>query len=145
MSSFEIAGIVLGSIPLVIAGLSHYKAGNTTMALISNAKTRGYLRHLILRLEKIKYDFHIDLSCLIQYAAIEDYKRGVDLTETECIAILKDPKKEARLLRFLGQHEAYFRTTMARLEEYLKVIISKMRHLQRLPNVRSLRHQYHEI
>ncbi|KAK7921557.1 hypothetical protein PG985_009579 [Apiospora marii] len=102
MSGFEVAGIVLGAIPLLISALEHYKSGKSTLGTL--VKWRGQLDTLLFRLKNQKLSFLFDILELLRSANVEDAVDGSDLTETECLLVLQSPKTGAYLQEYLGQH-----------------------------------------
>lgn len=133
MSGFEVAGVVLGTIPLVISALEHYRSGKGTAS--SFVKWRGHLDTLIFRLKLQQTFFYLDILELLRVANIDELEDRVDLTEEECIAILSDAKTGKGVREFIGPLYNTFIEILARYETCLKTIAGKLGHIQRLPDV----------
>jgi len=133
MSGIEIAGIVLGVIPLVISALESYKAGKGTAA--SLVKWRGHLDTLIFRLKLQRTFFYLQVLELLREARVTEIADEVDLTEEECVSVLRDAKAGAQIRDFLGPLHDTFLEVLGRYEGCLQEIASKLGHIKRLPNV----------
>ncbi|KAH7324477.1 hypothetical protein B0I35DRAFT_424275 [Stachybotrys elegans] len=130
MSGLEIAGLVLGAIPLVICALEHYKSGKSTGALM--LKWRGQLDVLISRLKAQRLRFYFDIMELLRLAEVSQVVDRVDLTEEECLIILQDAKKGEKVQQYLGFLHAQFLEVLGRYEDCLKTIAKELRHIRRL-------------
>ncbi|KAJ8132880.1 hypothetical protein O1611_g747 [Lasiodiplodia mahajangana] len=95
MSGFEIAGVVLGAIPLIISALEHYKAGQGSLAAI--LKHRGQLDILLDRLRDQRTSFYFDILQLLRDAEIEEVEDRTDITEGDCLLILQNEKGGTQL------------------------------------------------
>jgi hypothetical protein len=133
MSGFEVAGVVLGAIPLVISALEHYRNGKGTAS--SFVKWRGHLDTLIFRLKLQQTFFYLDILELLRVANVDQLEDRVDLTEEECIVILSDAKTGKGVRKFLGPLYNTFIEILARYETCLKTIAGKLGHIRRLPDV----------
>ncbi|KAI8635262.1 hypothetical protein F5Y19DRAFT_5551 [Xylariaceae sp. FL1651] len=132
MSGFEIAGIVLGAIPLVISALEHFKAGRGSLAAI--LKHRGQLDILLDRLRDQRISFYFDILQLLRNAEIEEAEDRTDLTEEDCLLILQNEKAGTQLQEYLGVHHLAFLDILRRYEDCIKKIARKLKHIRRLPN-----------
>ncbi|KAI1151728.1 hypothetical protein F4825DRAFT_421934 [Nemania diffusa] len=130
MSGFEIAGIVLGAIPLLISALEHYKAGHGSLAALY--KYRGQLEILLDRLRDQRTSFYFDILQLLRDAEIEEVEDRTDITEEDCLLILLNEKTGTRLQVYLGSHHAAFLDVLRRYEECMRKIANKLRHMRRL-------------
>lgn len=128
MSGLEVAGVVLGAIPLVISALEHYKAGRGTAATFF--KWRDQLDILIYRLKLQKCLLHLDLMELLRGAGVDAVVED-DLTEEECLRVLKDSKNEQAVRGYLGLVYNMFLDVLGRYEACLKILVGKLGHIQR--------------
>ncbi|KAM3537191.1 hypothetical protein ARSEF1564_009891 [Beauveria bassiana] len=87
MSGFEIAGIVLGAIPIVIEALSAYREGKGFLATIG--KSRGLVDELIHKLKTQQTLFYFDIVQLLREARVPEILMEGDPTADECIEILQ--------------------------------------------------------
>ncbi|KAK6845647.1 hypothetical protein PG995_015757 [Apiospora arundinis] len=133
MSGFEIAGVVLGAIPLLISALEHYKSGKSTVATL--VQWQGQLDTLLFRLKNQKLSFFFDILELLRSANVEDVIENPEMTETECLQVLSNAKTGAHLQEYLGQHYDAFIEILGRYESCLKLIARKLKHIRRLPDV----------
>lgn len=133
MSGFEIAGVVLGAIPIVINALSAYRAGRGTLASIR--KSRGLVDKLIHKLTIQKMQFYFDILELLREARVPGMLAEVDPSEEECIEILQLPETGGEVEQYLGPHLfGDFLEMLGFYETYLKKITSKLSHIARQRN-----------
>ena len=133
MSGLEIAGIVLGAVPLVISALERYKTGQSTLAAM--IKYQGQLDRLLYQLKVQQTVFYFDILQLLRNAAIEEVEDRTDISPEDCLSILQNNKNGGRLQEYLGIHYGTFLDILQRYEDCLKKIAKKLKHIQRLPNV----------
>lgn len=134
MSGFEIAGIILGSLPLVISALEHYKSGKSVASAL--VQWRGHLDTLIHRLKQQDILFFLSLRDLLHIAGVQELSAGrLDLTREECAKIFSFPETEEAMKESLGFLHETILDTLRRYEECLKKIVVKIRHIQRLDGV----------
>ncbi|KAH7133179.1 hypothetical protein B0J13DRAFT_626194 [Dactylonectria estremocensis] len=101
MSGLEVAGVVLGVLPLVITALSAYKQGKGVLA--SLRKFRGLLDDLIHQLQTQKTAFYLDILDLLREARVPGILQcGGDPTEETCANILLDAKTGTQVHDYLG-------------------------------------------
>ncbi|KAK3363962.1 hypothetical protein B0T25DRAFT_56328 [Lasiosphaeria hispida] len=133
MSGFEIAGVVLGALPLLISALEHYRSGkSTTSALI---QWRGQLDTLISRLKTQDAIFYLDSLELLRAAGVPELVGGYSPSKEECAAILSSSKTGKEMQQFLGPLYETLLEILERYERCLKKIAAKIRHIQRLDKV----------
>ncbi|KAI0147706.1 hypothetical protein GGR57DRAFT_242858 [Xylariaceae sp. FL1272] len=132
MSGFEIAGVVLGAIPLVISALEHYKAGKGPAATFF--KWRDQLDTLIFRLKLQKSLLHLDLLELLRSSRIEEALEQ-DLTEEECLKVLRDPGNGKAVQESLGLIYETFLEVLRRYEACLVTLAEKLAHIQGPPGI----------
>lgn len=136
MSGFEIAGVVLGALPLVIAALGEYKAGKGLYAVW---KFEGLLDDLKHQLSLQRTTFYLDILQLLREAKVSsELLDDVDPSETRCISVLGDAKTKDEVKRYLGQLYPLFLETLACYEKCLKEIASKLGNLVRPKTVSKL-------
>lgn len=63
MSGFEIVGVILGALPLIISGLEHYADGVETIKTVARAAQE--FRHVARRLEAENSIFRNDIELLL--------------------------------------------------------------------------------
>lgn len=125
MSGFEIAGIVLGAIPIVIEALSAYRDGKGVLATIS--KSRGLVDELIHKLKTQQTLFYFDIVQLLREARVPEILMEGDPTADECIEILQVIKTGNEVEQYLGPR--LFDNVLEILgfyEKYLKELTSKL-------------------
>ncbi|UKZ76991.1 hypothetical protein TrVFT333_004707 [Trichoderma virens FT-333] len=133
MSGFEVAGLVLGIIPLAISALEHYKAGQGVLATI--IKFRGQLDTLIYRLKLQRTFFYLNILDLLRNAGVSEVVNKSDISEEECINILRNTRSADEIKDYLGPGHLYdtFQEILTRYETCLKTIVSKLGHIKRPP------------
>ncbi|KAI0435595.1 hypothetical protein F4803DRAFT_545016 [Xylaria telfairii] len=134
MSGFEVAGVVLGVIPLIISSLEHYQAGKGLAASI--VKWRGLLSKLIGRLRLQRTFFYLEMLQLLRAAAIEEVIENYDVTEEEFVLILRNVKHADEIKEYLGPLYGTFLEILGAYEKCLKALASKLGHIHRLPESR---------
>jgi hypothetical protein len=135
MSGFEVAGVVLGVIPLAISALEHYKAGKGTVATFM--KFHGQLDTLIYRLKLQRTFFYLHILELLRSAGVREVISRSDISEEECIKLLQNVKNTEEIKEYLGTGHLFdtFHQILARYENCLKTIVSKLGHIKRPPKV----------
>ncbi len=125
MSGFEIAGVVLGAIPIVIEALSAYRAGKGVFATM--LKWRGLVDKLIRQLEDQRRDFYFDILGLLREARVSEIIMEGEPTLDRCVEILQAAKTGDEVKQYLGpQHFNDFLEILGLYETYLKEITSKL-------------------
>lgn len=133
MSGFEIAGVVLGAIPLIIEAVKGYKAGRNDAAVF--IKWRGLLDQLLGKLEFQRFSFYMSIRNLLQAAGIETTKNDHDA----CRKALDRPENQSLLTEYLGSAIYPFEQIVRNQEAYLKQLASKLSGIRRVPGVRRLK------
>ncbi|KAI8627474.1 hypothetical protein F5Y19DRAFT_166819 [Xylariaceae sp. FL1651] len=128
MSGFEVAGVVLGAIPLVISALEHYKSGKGAAATFF--KWRDQLDTLIYRLKLQRCLLHLYLMELLRDAGVQGAVDN-DLTEEECLQILKESTNEKAVRKYLGVVYDMFLEVLRRYEACLTILAGKLAHIHR--------------
>ncbi|KAM3468381.1 hypothetical protein MY5147_007999 [Beauveria neobassiana] len=137
MSGFEIAGIVLGAIPIVIEALSAYREGKGFLATIG--KSRGLVDELIHKLKTQQTLFYFDIVQLLREARVPEILMEGDPTADECIEILQVINTGNEVEQYLGPR--LFDNVLDILgfyEKYLKELTSKLGHIAAKDNLASI-------
>jgi hypothetical protein len=134
MSGFEIAGVVLGAIPIVISALSACRAGK--WAWMTMRKSRGLVDELIHKLTIQQAHFYLDILELLREARVPEIFAEGDPTPDKCVEILQLVKTGDEVERYFGpQLFGGFLEMLGFYETYLKQITSKLSHIVRPQNV----------
>ncbi|KAI1131065.1 hypothetical protein F5Y10DRAFT_234180, partial [Nemania abortiva] len=128
MSGLEVAGVVLGVIPLVISALEHYKASKGVLAAFF--KYKGRLDTLIFKLKMQRCFLHLHLIDLLKGAGVDSAVKG-DLTEEECIRVLRNSENEQVVREYLGVVYNIFLEILRRYEACLTVLTEKLARIYR--------------
>lgn len=133
MSGFEVAGVVLGVIPIVIKALSAYREGSGLLATMR--KSHGLVDKLIHSLKTQRVHFYLDVLELLREARVPEVLIEGDPAPDRCVEILQAAKTGDEVEQYLGPHLFYdFLETLGFYEKYLKEITSKLGHIVRPPN-----------
>lgn len=134
MSGFEIAGVVLGAIPIVIEALSAYRAGEGHVATIR--KWRGLVDELIHKLKMQQGLFYLDILELLREARVPEILMEGDPTLDKCVEILQAVRTGNEVEQYLGPQLFHdFLEILGFYENYLKEITSKLGHIVRPQDV----------
>ena len=132
MTGVEIAGLVLGALPVVISALQTYKAGQGPLASLT--KSSALLDDLINRLQHARCVFSVKLETLLLAAGI--WINGQSLqNEHNCIRILKKKRVARKLQKYLRFSFNNFLSVVEGYESCLKRIAVELVNIQRIPNV----------
>jgi len=133
MSGFEIAGVVLEAIPLIISALEHCRSGTASAVF----QGRGQLNMLISRLKMQEIIFYLDTLDLLRAARVPELLDGDNPTRDECVAILSSSETGKKMQGFLGPLRLYnmLLEILERYENCLKKIVAKIRRIRRLDKV----------
>ncbi|KAF6790327.1 hypothetical protein CSOJ01_14598 [Colletotrichum sojae] len=82
MSGFEVAGLVLGVLPLVINALAEYREGKGALSTL--LKFKGLLDDLIHQLSTQKTAFYLDILQLLREAKVSAILDDTDPPESRC-------------------------------------------------------------
>ncbi|KAI1456685.1 hypothetical protein F4805DRAFT_216679 [Annulohypoxylon moriforme] len=132
MSGFEIAGVVLGAIPLIISALEYYKKGKKSAKSIR--KWNSQVDMLIEQLEIQKMFFHIHILQLLQRAGVEEVINTGDISQDRCVSILRSMKNGTEVKEYFGPFHGRFLKILKRYEDCFKTIISKLKYINRPQN-----------
>ena len=116
MSGIEVAGLVLGAVPIVIWGLEQYK---TTRDIWRRSRTKALLvDRLINALQEQRVLIEIDLQLLLRAADVED-DEIVALETSSCYGLLQDSGLAKALVQYLGRAYEPYRSALQRCERIL--------------------------
>lgn len=133
MSGLEVAGVVLGAIPIVIESLSAYRAGKGVLATMR--KSHGLVDELIHRLEEQRLNFYLDILELLREAKVpEILAEESDPSPDRCIAILQSARTGHEIEQYLGHLYHHFLKILRFHEKCLQEIANKLSNIVRLPN-----------
>ncbi|RSL91090.1 hypothetical protein CEP52_012942 [Fusarium oligoseptatum] len=133
MSGFEVAGVVLGALPLVINALSAYRQNRGKVAVWR--KFRGLLDDLLHQLKTQKRNFYFDILELLREARVPEVLEDLDPTEDKCVEILRDARAGTQVEDYLGHLYEPFLEILGCYEKCLKEIASGLNNLARPENV----------
>ena len=133
MSGFEIAGVVLGAIPVVIEALSAYRKGKGFF--VTMRKSHGLVDELIHKLKMQQAHFYLDILELLREARVPEILMKGDPTPDKCVEILQAVKTGYEVEQYLGPQLYHdFLEILRFYENYLKEITSKLGHIVRPQN-----------
>ncbi|KAL8816326.1 MAG: hypothetical protein Q9223_004640 [Gallowayella weberi] len=116
MSGIEMAGLVLGAIPVVIWALENYK---TTREIWRRSRSKALLvDRLINALKEQRLLIELDVQVLLKAASYEDHEI-VDLEAFSCYELLLDQGLAVALQRYLGRVYEPYRAALGRCESIL--------------------------
>ncbi|KAF6810449.1 hypothetical protein CPLU01_15301 [Colletotrichum plurivorum] len=124
MSGSEVAGLVLGVLPLVINALAEYREGKGALSTL--LKFKGLLDDLIHQLSTQKTAFYLDILQLLREAKVSAILDDIDPPESRCISVLRDARTADEVKKYLGQLYSPFLETLGCYEKCLKEITSKL-------------------
>lgn len=133
MSGFEIAGAVLGAIPLLIEAIKEYKAGKSVASIFIH--WRGLLDQLLSKLDFQRVSFYLSIRNLLRAAGIE----VTDNDHDACRQALDTPENQSLLKGYLGLAYPSFDQIVRNHEAYLKQLAGKLSGIRRVPGVRGLK------
>ena len=125
MSGAEVAGLVLGSIPLVISGLEHYAEGVSTIKIMFNAPSE--FKAMGRRL-KVEHKIYRNTLELLLHDCIDDDQLLTDLmSDSGDSARWSDPIVEKALRKKLQSSYSVYLETMSSLETTLADFKSRLK------------------
>ncbi|KAL2691415.1 hypothetical protein Neosp_001800 [[Neocosmospora] mangrovei] len=133
MSGFEVAGVVLGALPLVINALSAYRQNRGKIAVWR--RFRGLLDDLLHQLKMQKTNFYLDILELLREARVPAVLEELDPNEDKCVEILQHARTGTHVEDYLGHLWEPFLEILGYYEKYLKEIVSGLNNLARPENV----------
>lgn len=116
MSGIEVAGLVLGAIPVVIWGLENYKV---TREIWRRSRSKALLvDRLINALQEQRLLIELDLQILLRAAGFEDDEIA-GLETSSCYGLLLDQRLAEPLIRYLGRVYEPYRGALDRCERII--------------------------
>ena len=120
MSGFEIAGLILGIVPLTIAALERYKTAHEMLRYFNHKSV--YIDRLIQALEEQKFCLESELDIVLRAAGFEQQDVSTIGGEyLRTILLRRDVAEE--LGRYLGRGYDLYRRALARCETSLGEIV----------------------
>lgn len=117
MAGVEVAGLVLGSIPLVISGLEHYAEGVSTIKIMFNAPSE--FKSLSRRLKVEQKIFKNSIELLLHDCIDDDQLLADLMSDTAGSKLWSDPEVEKALWQKLQSSYSVYLDTMTSLETTL--------------------------
>lgn len=130
MSGFEVVGVVLGAVPLVISALENYAEGVRTIKRFFGWESQ--LTQLILSLRIQHTKFKLNLQKLLRAAAPDYNIRDIPDDHT---SFLWQGDLATRVEKYLDASFTAFREVVADYEACLKKIAYKLKHVNRPESV----------
>ncbi|KAE8416101.1 hypothetical protein BDV36DRAFT_284843 [Aspergillus pseudocaelatus] len=130
MSGFEVVGVVLGAIPLIISAIDSYKA--TSQRIKFMVKKELLLNQLIQSLEEQKFYFQTDICLALKEAHLEE-KQIIAQIDERGLNLFQDPEISDALKEYLGEGFTLYINAVARCEHILSDIIANISGLVATP------------
>ncbi len=126
MSGIEVAGLILGAVPVIIAALEHYKTLHKKTWLFKNKSSR--IDQLIIALENQKFFLEGELELALLEAGFDGYELAtMDTSDMQRLLNRTDISRE--LSRSLGRRYGPFKDTIVRCEKSLIHIVHEIKGL----------------
>ena len=126
MSGIEVASLILGAVPVMIAALEHYKNFHKKSWLFKHKSSR--IDQLIIALGNQKFFLEGELELALLEAGFDQYDVA-SLDTTDMQRLLNGGDVSERLCRSLGQGYGPFREMLVRSERCLTQIVQDMKGL----------------
>lgn len=123
MSGIDIAGLILGSIPLIITGLEHYAEGVSTIKVMLNASSE--FRTLSRRL-RVEYDIFRNITELMLNGCVDDQEL-TELLENVGGRCWSNPAVELSLQKKLQRSYKVYVETVQEMDRTLKEFRKRLR------------------
>jgi hypothetical protein len=136
MSGLEVAGIVLGALPLVIKALSNFREGKGEIYTL--LKFKGLLDDLIHQLRVQGTVFYVDVLQLLRDAKVSEIIDEIDPSEARCIEVLRNSESSHEVKEYLGQLHQPFLDIWRHYEKSLKDIAGRLENMIRPENASTL-------
>ncbi|KAK6501617.1 hypothetical protein TWF481_009452 [Arthrobotrys musiformis] len=131
MSGIEIAGLVLGAIPLVISALEHYE--DIIGPVKAFTKYRGELGHAIRELRNHHTSFEQSIEVLLRpITTDQELSAMIDNTDSD---LWQDPDIDHQLKKSLGRAYAPYMENVNYVQKILTTIASKLENLKGVENI----------
>ena len=120
MSGFEVAGLILGAIPIIVSALQQYKTTREKWRYFRGKAL--YIDRLIDSLEEQRVLIDADLEILFRAMGLEG--NSIALFHTgDRMTILDSDEVSQELREYLGQIYDPYRNALAKCENALKAIV----------------------
>lgn len=123
MSGFEVVGVVLGAIPLIISAIDYYKV--TSQKIKFMTKKELLLNRLIQSLEEQKFLLDSEIRLALQGTHLEE-EDIIGLISQQGLNPFQDPKAADSLKEHLGEAFPLYKNAVSRCEDNLKAIIANI-------------------
>ena len=114
MSGFEVVGVVLGAIPLIISALENYKTTSQRVKYFRHKEP--FVNRLIQALNEQRYFVEADLFLTLTNATDLETKEIDDLIHQPCAALFQDQEITDALSQYLGDGYGPYTNALARCE-----------------------------
>ncbi len=126
MSGIEVAGLILGAVPVIIAALEHYKTLHKKTWLFKNKSSR--IDQLIIALGNQKFFLEGELELALLEAGFDGYDvASMDTSDLQRFLNRTDVSRE--LSRSLGRRYGPFKDTVVRCGRSLTTIVHDIKGL----------------
>lgn len=132
MSGFEITGVILGAIPVIIGALEQYKKTRETWRRVRQKAL--YIDRLIQALEEQKVLIETDLNLLLRAVGFEN-EDVVAMGSDNCHDCLRDSELATEIEQYLGQTYRPYYKALNRCEIALEEVARKIEGLVPSPQV----------
>ena len=120
MSGLEIAGVILGAVPVTIAALTQYKTAHEMLRYFNHKSV--YIDRLVQALEEQKFCLETELDIVLRAAGFgQQDTSATDAEHLHTILIRSDVAEE--LGRYLGRGYEPYRKALLRCETSLEEIV----------------------
>jgi hypothetical protein len=126
MTGFEVAGLVLAVVPIILSALENYKAGVHVIQRLYHWESQ--LLRLILSLKVQHARFKLNLEKLVRAAAPDD---NIQEVPEDYNSLLWHGDMAISVERYLGSGHEAFRLTIEEYEGCVKRLVYKLRHVNR--------------
>lgn len=123
MSGFEVVGVVLGAIPLIISAVDYYRA--TSQRIKFMIEKNLLLNQLIESLKEQKFFLQTDI-CLALKETHLDGQQIIALIDERGLDLFQDPEVADALKEYLGEGFTMYTNAVARCEHTLSDIIANI-------------------
>ena len=135
MSGIEVAGLVLGAIPLIISALEHYKA--TRNLWVAALQKAFYIDRLIEALEDQKALIESDLSLVLLASGFDEADIG-SMDADACLVLLTKENVIGEVSDYLGNMYEHYTKALIRCQTSLVNITKDIEGLALGPRVRCM-------
>ncbi|PKY00855.1 hypothetical protein P168DRAFT_299736 [Aspergillus campestris IBT 28561] len=150
MSGFEVVGVVLGALPMIIGAIDKYKATSQRFRFFRFKEP--FIAQLIQSLQEQRFFLETDLQVILKETHLEDEEIAVLLKQSNS-SLFEDPEVAHAVQEYLGDGYEPYTIAVTRCQEVLTEIAGHIRglasdsqiNLATLVQTHSLRKRSHEI